>query len=240
MFASRPADKSVSTGNYVIVSANSQFDQFTGARQQMAETQLRARGVRAERVLAAMARVPRHLFVPEHFHAQAYEDHPIPIGFGQTISQPYIVALMLEALSVQSSDAVLEVGTGSGYQTALLAELASRVFSIERHAALAQNAERILRNLGYSNVMVVVGDGSQGLPDYAPFERIIVSAAARQVPVALFQQLAEGGGMVIPIGPPAAQELQLVRKRQGNAVVDSLEGCRFVPLIGAQAYSEGK
>lgn len=203
----------------------------------MVETQLRRRGVRDERVLAAMARVPRHLFVAEHFQAQAYEDHPIPIGFGQTISQPYIVALMLEALSVERGDTVLEVGTGSGYQTALLAELAAQVYSIERHAPLAQNAERVLRNLGYTNVVVVVGDGSQGLPDYAPFERIIVSAAAPQVPMALFEQLAEGGRMVIPIGPPAAQELQLVRKQQGKAVVAYLEGCRFVPLIGGQGYS---
>jgi protein-L-isoaspartate(D-aspartate) O-methyltransferase len=203
----------------------------------MVETQLRARGVRDERVLAAMARVPRHLFVPEQVQAQAYEDYPIHIGFGQTISQPYIVALMLEALSVQSSDRVLEVGTGSGYQTALLAELAARVFSIERHAALAQNAERILRSLGYSNVVVVVGDGSQGLSEYAPYERIIVSAAAPQVPAALFEQLGEGGRMVIPIGPSAAQELQLVRKQQRKAVVDYLEGCRFVPLIGGQGYS---
>lgn len=211
-------------------------DPFSVARQQMVERQLRARGVRDERVLAAMARVPREEFVAEHFHGQAYEDHPIPIGFGQTISQPYIVALMLEALSVEASDSVLEVGTGSGYQTALLAELAERVYSIERHAQLARSAEAVLQRLGYSNEIVIVGDGSEGLPEHAPFERIIVSAAAPQLPAALIQQLADCGRMIIPIGPPNAQELQLVRKREGKAVVDYLEACRFVPLIGGQGY----
>jgi protein-L-isoaspartate(D-aspartate) O-methyltransferase len=216
---------------------SSEPDPFSVARQQMVERQLRARGVRDERVLAAMARVPREEFVAEHFHGQAYEDHPIPIGFGQTISQPYIVALMLEALSVEPIDSVLEVGTGSGYQTALLAELAKRVYSIERHAQLAQSAEAVLQRLGYSNAIVIVGDGSEGLPEHAPFERIIVSAAAPQLPAALIQQLAEGGRMIIPIGPPNAQELQLVRKREGKAVVDYLEGCRFVPLVGEQGYA---
>ena len=202
----------------------------------MVERQLRARGVRDERVLAAMARVPRHEFVPEHFQAQAYEDHPIPIGSGQTISQPYIVALMLEALSVQPEDAVFEVGTGSGYQTALLAELARRVYSIERHSSLAHSAESVLRRLGYNNAEVIVGDGSQGLSEHAPFERIIVSAAAPQLPMALFQQLAEDGRIIVPIGPPNAQELHLVRKLQGRAVTEYLEGCRFVPLIGGEGY----
>lgn len=203
----------------------------------MVATQLRARGIRDERVLAAMAKVPRHRFVPEHFQAQAYEDHPIPIGFGQTISQPFIVALMLEALAVQPGDSVLEVGTGSGYQTALLAELAKRVCSIERHAGLAQPAESVLHTLGYRNVVVVVGDGSQGVAAYAPFDGIIVSAAAPRIPPSLFEQLAEGGRMIIPIGPAHAQELQLVRKQQGKMIVSSLEGCRFVPLIGGEGYN---
>ena len=215
---------------------NPQSDPFSAARQQMVQSQLRARGVRDQRVLAAMARVPRHEFVPERFHSQAYEDHPIPIGFGQTISQPYIVALMLEALAVQPGDIVLEIGTGSGYQAALLAELASHVYSIERHAPLAQNAEHILRKLGYTNVNVLVGDGSQGLPERAPFNAIIVAAAAPQLPAALLAQLGEGGRMVVPVGPPAAQELQLVHKRQGQPVISYLEGCRFVPLIGGEGY----
>jgi protein-L-isoaspartate(D-aspartate) O-methyltransferase len=210
---------------------------FAAERNRMVESQLRQRGVHDERALEAMSRVPRHQFVPQRYQAQAYEDHPIPIGFGQTISQPYIVALMLEALSLQPSDRVLEVGTGSGYQTALLAELAAQVCSIERHAPLAENAASILRSLGYTNVTVLVGDGSKGLPEQAPFDAIIVSAAAPKLPAALFHQLAEGGRMIVPVGPPEAQELQLIRKRDGRPAVSHLEGCRFVPLIGGEGYA---
>ena len=210
---------------------------FVAERNRMVESQLRQRGVHDERVLEAMSRVPRHQFVPERYRAQAYEDHPIPIGFGQTISQPYIVALMLEALSLQPTDRVLEVGTGSGYQTALLAELAAQVYSIERHAPLAENAASNLRSLGYSKVAVLVGDGSKGLPEQAPFDAIIVSAAAPQLPAALFHQLAEGGRMIVPVGPPEAQELQLIRKRDGRPAVSHLEGCRFVPLISGEGYA---
>ncbi len=202
----------------------------------MVETQLRARGVRDERVLDAMARVPRHEFVAERYLGQAYEDHPIPIGEGQTVSQPYIVALMLEALQLEPSDTVLEIGTGSGYQAALLAELCRHVYSIERHAALAREAEQALARLGYSNVTVLVGDGSAGLPQFAPYDAIIVSAAAPQVPPPLFEQLREGGRMVVPVGPAACQELQLVRKQDGEPLITLLEGCRFVPLVGGQGY----
>jgi protein-L-isoaspartate(D-aspartate) O-methyltransferase len=210
---------------------------FTAERNGMVQSQLRRRGVRNERVLDAMTRVPRHQFVPDRYQAQAYEDHPIPIGFGQTISQPYIVALMLEALSLQPTDTVLEVGTGSGYQTALLAELAAHVYSIERHAPLAENAARILRSLGYTNATVLVGDGSKGVPHHAPFDAIIVSAAAPRLPAALFLQLAKGGRMIVPVGPPDAQELQLVRQQDGRPLVSHLEGCRFVPLIEGEGYS---
>jgi protein-L-isoaspartate(D-aspartate) O-methyltransferase len=203
----------------------------------MVQSQLRQRGITDQRVLDAMARVPRHEFVPERYQAQSYEDHPIPIGFGQTISQPFIVALMLESLSVQPSDKVFEVGTGSGYQTALLAELAAKVCSMERHAPLAESAACILRSLGYTNAAVLVGDGSKGLPEHAPFDAIIVSAAAPQIPAALFQQLAESGRMIVPIGPPDAQELQLISKSNGRPVVSHLEGCRFVPLIEGEGYS---
>ena len=203
----------------------------------MVQSQLRQRGVRDGRVLDAMTRVPRHQFVPERYQAQAYEDHPIPIGFGQTISQPYIVALMLEALSLLPTDTVLEVGTGSGYQTALLAELAARIYSIERHAPLAENAAAVLHSLGYSNATVLVGDGSKGLPEHAPFDAIIVSAAAPQVPLALFHQLAESGRMIVPVGPSDAQELQLITKQDGKLVVSHLEGCRFVPLIGGEGFA---
>ena len=212
-------------------------DRFTVERQNMVESQLHARGIRDLRVLDAMARVPRHEFVAERYRDQAYEDHPIPIGEGQTVSQPYIVALMLEILSLEASSKVLEIGTGSGYQTAVLAELCAHVFSIERHVLLAREAEAALVRLGYRNVTVIVGDGSQGLPEFAPFDGIVVSAAAPRIPSALFEQLQEGGRMIIPVGPAEAQELQLVRKLEGQPIVDRLEGCRFVPLIGGQGYS---
>jgi len=205
----------------------------------MVKAQLQARGIRDERVLAAMAKVPRHEFVAPEYRKQAYEDHPLPIGKEQTLSQPYIVAIMLEALELRGSEIVLEVGTGSGYQTALLAELAQRVYSIERHESLAREAEARLLPLGYNNVTVIVGDGSQGLMQSAPFDAVIVSAAAPRVPTSLVEQLREGGRMVVPVGPAQSQELLLVRKQEGDAVVKTLEGCRFVPLIGGQGYAEG-
>jgi len=216
-----------------------QAERLAAERQLMVSAQLRARGISDERVLDAMARVPRHEFIAEEYREQAYEDHPVPIGEGQTLSQPYIVAIMLEALVLRGSEKVLEVGTGSGYQTALLAELSREVHSIERHAALAHSAETVLRRLGCSHVHVIVGDGSQGLPDKAPFDAIIVSAAAPRIPPALFEQLQEGGRMVVPVGPAHAQELQFLRKQDGRAAVINLEGCRFVPLIGGQGYPEG-
>jgi len=221
------------------MAADTQTDPFLAQRRTMVESQLRARGIRDERVLASMLRVPRHEFVSGEYRDQVYEDHPIPIGEGQTVSQPYIVAIMLEVLALNPSDTVLEVGTGSGYQTALLAELTRHVYSVERHASLARTAQATLTRLGYTNVEVLLGDGSHGLPERAPFDAIVVSAAAPQIPPPLFQQLHEGGRMVIPVGPAHAQELQLVRKQSGQPVVTNLEGCRFVPLIGSQAYPSG-
>jgi protein-L-isoaspartate(D-aspartate) O-methyltransferase len=212
-------------------------DGYAGERQTMVASQLRSRGIRDQRVLDAMARVPRHEFVAEEYREQAYEDHPIPIGEGQTVSQPYIVAVTLDALSLQPSFKVLEIGTGSGYQTALLAELCREVYSVERHAPLARDAEATLARLGYNNVSVIVGDGSHGLAEMAPFDAIVVSAAAPQIPTPLLEQLREGGRMVIPVGPAQAQELQLVSKQDGRPVVQSLDGCRFVPLIGGRGYS---
>jgi protein-L-isoaspartate(D-aspartate) O-methyltransferase len=209
-----------------------QSDSFAEQRSRMIESQLWSRGIRDERVLDAMARVPRHEFVSPEYRSQAYDDHPLPIAGGQTISQPFIVALMLEHLRLAPSETVLEIGTGSGYQTALLAELVARVYSMERHAALAAGAVATLRKLGYSNVTIVTGDGSLGLPEQAPFDAIIVSAAASSVPPALFEQLREGGRMIIPVGAEDAQELQLVRKLDGRPQTTRLEGCRFVPLIG--------
>ncbi|HVO61148.1 MAG TPA: protein-L-isoaspartate(D-aspartate) O-methyltransferase [Terriglobales bacterium] len=211
--------------------AERQPDAFTREREEMVAFQVRARGITDERVLSAMVRVPRHEFVPADVQSQAHDDHPLPIGQEQTISQPYIVALMLEYLAIEPHSLVLEIGTGSGYQTALLAELAARVYSIERHRPLADSAAAVLAQLGYSNVVVLVGDGNRGLPEHAPYDRIIVSAAAHTIPPALFGQLREDGRMILPVGSEHAQELQLVRNNNGTAVVTSLEGCRFVPLM---------
>jgi protein-L-isoaspartate(D-aspartate) O-methyltransferase len=219
--------------------AETQVDSFLAQRRSMVESQLRARGIRDERVLAAMFHVPRHEFVPDEYRDQAYEDHPIPIGEGQTLSQPYIVAIMLEVLMLAPSDSVLEVGTGSGYQTALLSELTRQVYSVERHASLAGAAQARLARLDCTNAEVFVGDGSRGLSERAPFDAIIVSAAAPQIPPPLFEQLREGGRMVIPVGPARAQELRLLRKQGGQPVITKLEGCRFVPLIGTDGYRSG-
>jgi protein-L-isoaspartate(D-aspartate) O-methyltransferase len=213
-------------------------DPFEPMRLRMVEAQIRERGVRDERVLDAMRRVPRHLFVPRGYERDAYEDHPIPIGEGQTISQPYVVAAMTEALALRPQDAVLEIGTGSGYQAAVLAELVSRVYSIERIASLAERGREALERAGYPNVTVVVGDGSEGLPGTAPFDAILVTAAAPSLPQSLFDQLREGGRLVVPVGDHSGQQLQLVRKVGGKPVSAGLDLVRFVPLIGAQGYRE--
>jgi protein-L-isoaspartate(D-aspartate) O-methyltransferase len=210
---------------------------FSILRQCMVDSQLRGRGIADERVLSAMARVPRHEFAPEPYRDQAYDDHPLPIAQGQTISQPYIVALMLEALAMRPTDRVLEVGTGSGYVTALLAELAAQVISMERHAALADPARELLARLGYTNARIIVGDGAQGFPEFAPYDAIIVSAAAPDVPPALLAQLAEGGRMIIPVGPPDSQQLQLIRMIDGQPRITLRELCRFVPLIPGEPSS---
>jgi protein-L-isoaspartate(D-aspartate) O-methyltransferase len=204
---------------------------LTAARQLMVDSQLRARGVSDPRVLDAMLTVPRHRFVPEPYRSQAYEDHPLPIGDGQTISQPYIVARMLESLQLAPTDKVLEVGTGSGYATALLAEIAQQVFSIERHSALAEGARRVLAELGYNNTQVVTGDGALGLPDCAPYDAILVSAAAHDLPSALLAQLSDSGRMIVPVGASDSQQLQFVRAVNGQRVVSLREHVRFVPLV---------
>lgn len=201
------------------------------ARQLMVDSQLRARGISDARVLSAMLRVPRHEFVPDAYRAQAYEDHPLPIGDGQTISQPYVVALMLEALAIAPADRVLEVGTGSGYVSALLGELAAQVFSVERHSALADSARDVLTSLGYSNIQVFTGDGTLGLPAAAPFDAILVSAAAAEVPAALVGQLRDGGRMIIPVGTADSQQLQFIRMINGQPVISLREMVRFVPLV---------
>jgi protein-L-isoaspartate(D-aspartate) O-methyltransferase len=198
----------------------------------MVEEQLCGRGIRDERVLAAMASMPREAFIAQEDMKNAYGDFPLPIGAGQTISQPFIVADMLQALELRREDRVLEVGAGTGYQAALLGELAAEVWTIERQGELAQRAQNILRGLGYANVTVVFGDGSHGLPEHAPFDKILVAAAAPDIPQTLVAQLAEAGRMVVPVGTRQEQQLQLVRKIGGKIFITALDMCRFVPLIG--------
>jgi protein-L-isoaspartate(D-aspartate) O-methyltransferase len=202
----------------------------------MVEEQLRRRGIGDERVLAAMERVPRELFVPEQIRERAYDDAALPIGGDQTISQPYMVARICEVLAIRESDRVLDVGTGSGYQAAVLAELAAEVHTIERLPDLAGHAREALETAGYPDVHVHVGDGSKGLPEHAPFGVIAVAAAAPEVPVSLYEQLEPGGRLAVPVGGRRGQELQLVvRSPEGPAVLRSVP-CRFVPLIGEEGF----
>ena len=215
-------------------------DGFAAQRLHMVETHLRSRGLRDLRVLAAMERVPRHLFVPADRHAEAYADHPVIIGEQQTISQPYMVAAMLEAAEIQPTDKVLEVGTGSGYQAVLLAELAAEVFTVERYLSLAQSAEIRLKELGYERVKVSVGDGTAGLAESAPYDVIVVAAAAPRAPQPLLDQLREGGRLVIPIGDLEEQLLHVFRKTAQGVEDHRLFGCKFVPLVGKFGFSPGE
>jgi len=202
------------------------------------DDQLVARGIRDTRVLDAMRRVPRHEFVEHEAQGLAYADRALPIGDGQTISQPYMVAAMTEALRLQGRERVLEVGTGSGYQAAILAELAREVVTIERRPELADAARDRLDSLGYRNVRVVVGDGSVGYEDHAPYDGILVAAASPRVPESLKHQLADRGRLVIPVGPPDQQRLTIV-SRDGDRFLESVhEGCVFVPLVGAEGWPE--
>ena len=202
----------------------------------MVDEHLVRRGIREPRVLAAMRKVPRHLFVDEALRDRAYDDHPLPIGEGQTISQPFIVGLMSELLWLEGTEKVLEIGTGSGYQTAVLAELARRVCTIERLPALAARAWGVLERLGYTNVWVRVGGGTLGWPEEAPFDRIIVTAGAPAVPPPLFEQLAEGGRMVLPIGDQTEQTLTIVEKVGGEMRTTPHSACVFVKLIGKYGW----
>ena len=199
----------------------------------MVAEQIRARGVADPRVLDAMSRVPRHLFIPEKDRGEAYEDRPVAIGFGQTISQPYIVGFMTESLQIEPSHRVLEIGTGCGYQTAVLAELSRDVYSIERIDALAAVARRTLEALGYTNVHMRTGDGHAGWPEEAPYDRILGAAAAASLPPALVEQLVEGGILVIPVGT-SDQQLQVLRKRGDTTQLLSSLPVRFVPMIREQ------
>jgi len=213
-------------------------EEFAPQLAKMIEMQLRRRGVSDAAVLAAIESVPRHEFVAEEFRERAYDDVPLPIGDGQTISQPYIVAAMTAALHLRPGDRVLEIGTGCGYQAAILSRLAKEVFTVERRHELARSASERLARLGYANVHVHCGDGTMGLPEFAPFDGILVAAAAPAVPAPLLAQLAGGGRMILPVGNPEHQELQLIEK-QGTALLKStLEGCRFVPLVGYHGWQE--
>ncbi len=212
---------------------------FARERERMVDEQVAARGVTDPRVLAAMRRVPRHLFLEQAIRDQAYGDHPLPIGEGQTISQPFIVGKMTELLALTGREKVLEVGTGCGYQAAVLAELAARVCTIERLPRLAGRARETLEMLGYTNVWVRTANGTLGWPDEAPFDRILVAAGGPTVPPPLFDQLAEGGRLVMPVGDASSQVLEIVEKVNGQRRVTRDSGCVFVKLVGKYAWESG-
>lgn len=210
---------------------------YESLRRRMVEDQLVRQGIRDERVLEAFRIVPRHLFIPEDGIDHAYEDHPVPIGRGQTISQPYMVACMTEALSLQGGERVLEIGSGSGYQTAVLKALKADVYTVERLPELSGRARENVERAGFPGVHYRVGDGSRGWPEEAPFDRVIVTAGAPSMPLSLVEQLREGGSMVIPVGGEDEQELLLVRRGDGKVTRERLCGCIFVKLVGEEGWS---
>ena len=204
----------------------------------MIKTQLEPRGIGDRKILSAFERVPRHLFVPEPLRKEAYSDHPLPIGEGQTISQPYMVARMAQLLSLSGREKVLEIGTGSGYQTAILAELSSEVYSVEIIASLSRSAQAVLEKAGYKNIRLKIADGNEGWSDEAPFDRILATAASETVPAYLFEQLGEGGKMVIPLGPVYSQTLTVVKKEDGKMKTEQHERCVFVPFVKKKALQK--
>ncbi|MFH1460778.1 MAG: protein-L-isoaspartate(D-aspartate) O-methyltransferase [Candidatus Omnitrophota bacterium] len=210
--------------------------EFQSLRKKMVEFQLMARGIKDTRVLDVFLKIPRHEFVPEELIKSAYEDCPLPIGNGQTISQPYMVALMTELLGLTGREKVLELGTGSGYQTAVLAELAKEVYSIERIKKLSKAAWEQLQRFNYSNVKLEVGDGSLGWAEFAPYDAIIVTASAPETPKILIEQLKDNGRLVIPVGGRFSQELLLIEKEPGEIKTHEICGCVFVPLLGEQGW----
>lgn len=207
-------------------------------RQAMVNTDLRGRDIRDPRVLETMAAIPREAFVPSKYAASAYDDSPLPIGMGQTISQPYIVALMTQCLQLSGSESILEIGTGSGYQCAILASLSASVCTIERFSELSEQAQAVLASLELTNIEFAVGDGSCGWPEQKYFDRIIVTAAMPEIPDTLTDQLNEGGILVAPVGGMWTQELVVAKKHKGQLAVSGVCGCRFVKLIGQYGYSE--
>jgi protein-L-isoaspartate(D-aspartate) O-methyltransferase len=205
-------------------------------RKRMVQEQLIPRGIKNQRVLEAFMKIERHKFIPEDLRSSSYADFPVPIGEGQTISQPYIVALMTDCLGLSGEEKVLEIGTGSGYQTAILAELAKEVYSIERFADLAKKAQGEFKELGYANINIKVGDGTLGWPEKAPFDRIIITAASPRIPLPLIEQLKENGKLILPLGESFSQVLTLVEKKKDK--LDSVQvcGCVFVPLVGKYGW----
>jgi protein-L-isoaspartate(D-aspartate) O-methyltransferase len=218
--------------------AQTQVADFAAQRERMVKEQIVMRGLVTERVLTALRKVPREEFVPAEYRAESYTDQALPIGYDQTISQPFIVAVMTEELQPQPTDRVLEVGTGSGYQAAILAELVAQVYSIEIIEPLAKTAEATLQRLGYKNVHVKTGDGYKGWPQHAPFDSIIVTCAPERVPQPLLDQLKEGGRMIIPVGAKFAQELYLFQKKNGRLQQSAVLPVRFVPMIRGEPQKE--
>ena len=211
---------------------------FNLSREKMVKNQLITRGIKDKKVLQAMSKIPRHLFIEDALYGEAYNDHPVPIGEKQTISQPYIVALMTEALELKGDENTLEIGTGSGYQTAILAELSSRVYTIERIKSLLGNARKLLSQLGYDNILFKAFDGTLGWKEYAPFDAIMVTAGAPHLAKPLIDQLADNGRMIIPVGDRYSQELIKVVRKGKELEQESLGGCRFVNLIGVHGWSD--
>lgn len=212
---------------------------FQAARKRMVERQIAGRGITSPRILEAFLDTPRHLFVPKAQHLFAYEDGPLPIGKGQTISQPYIVAYMTKTLDLEGNQRVLEIGTGSGYQAAILGKLTKEVYTVERHPALAESAEQLFQDLGYENIQVHVGDGTRGLPDFAPYDAIMVTAAAPEVPGPLLDQLVDGGRLIMPVGGRTGQVLHLYQRQGKEFTRRDLTPVAFVPLIGAHGWPMG-
>jgi protein-L-isoaspartate(D-aspartate) O-methyltransferase len=218
---------------FVTISAISAFDEFALKRKAMVNNDIERRGIRDRAVLDAMSRIERHLFVGKRFRNKAYDDHPLPIDEGQTISQPYVVALMTEALKLKPTDRVLEIGTGSGYQAAVLGEIVSEVYTIEIREGLAEKSEKLLKKLGYNNIRVKHADGYFGWNEHAPFDAIIITAAANHIPSPLIKQLKEGGRLIIPLGSTVfVQTLTLATKKSGDLDVIQMGGVRFVPMTG--------
>lgn len=208
-------------------------------RRRMVDEQIIKRGITDERIIAVMLKIPREMFVEEALQQKAYGDHPLPVGCGQTISQPFMVALMTQSLKLSGSEKVLEIGTGSGYQAAILAELSQKVYTVERIRALYEKAQKLLlEKLRYKNIVMILGDGSLGLANFAPFDRIIVTAAAPEIPKPLIDQLANNGILVIPKGDKFFQSLLVVTKKNGELITKDMGGCVFVPLIGKYGWKE--